>query len=175
MVYSQGATGALPVINQTNRTDQGAQAGQQAGQQLNVYSPEQQALQGQVLQQGNNLLTGNISPTFGVPQSVYDAAMFNFNKYQAPQLAAQYGTGSPAINSAMQELQLQLASQSGQKAVSNSISAYQAAADYAFRPQGQTQQQTNNQTNQSTSGQTNWGLDTGALLNTALNATGLSF
>jgi hypothetical protein len=124
--------------------------------QANVYTPGQQALQ----QQGANFISsilggGAVPQQFGLPQVVYDAAFANFNKYQAPMLAAQLGSGSPAINAAMQELQLQLAAQGAKNALPGALDAFKAASNFAFNPIGQTgtsnqlqntqQQQTSNQ------------------------------
>lgn len=159
-----GSYGALPTIEEqtrttslnqtdtTNATQQQTQLGQQgqtqSQSQMNVYNPQQQALQGNVLDQANNLLTGNVSNSFGLPQSVWDAAYYNFNKYQAPQLAAQHGAGSPAISSSMNELNLQLAGLSGQNAMSNALGAFDAAAKYAFNPLGSNAANVSNQTTQ---------------------------
>jgi hypothetical protein len=70
--------------------------------------------------------------------------MTNFNSQQAPQLAAQYGAGSPAINSAQQQLQVALAGQSSQQASSNAINAFNSAAQYGFNPVAKDATQINN-------------------------------
>lgn len=174
MVYgSITGTGALPVIDQTQRTEQQQQQTQQNQQQANVYTGAQQALQGQALDQGSQIMQGNINPNMGLPQSVWDAAMFNFNKYNAPLLAAQHGAGSPAINSAMQELNLNLAAQSGQNAVSNSINAMDAAAKYAFTPVGSNAMNTGAQQQTGNSTQNSWGMDTGATVQALYDILGL--
>ncbi len=174
MVYgSITGTGALPVIDQTQRTEQQQQQTQQNQQQANVYTGAQQALQGQALNQGSQILQGNINPSFGLPQSVYDAAMFNFNKYQVPLLAAQHGAGSPAISSAMQELNLNLTAQSGQNAVSNSLNALDTAAKYAFTPVGNNAMNTGNQQQTGSSLQNSWGMDTGATMQALYDILGI--
>lgn len=174
MVYSSiNSTGALPVVDQTQRTEQQQQQTAQSQQQANVYTGAQQALQNQALAQGSQIMQGNINPSFGLPQSVWDAAMFNFNKYNAPLLAAQHGAGSPAINSAMQELNLNLAAQSGQNAVSNSLNALDTAAKYAFTPVGSNAMNTGTQQQQGSSNQTSWGIDTGATMQALYDLLGL--
>lgn len=105
--------------------------------QMNQFTGQQQGLQNQSLGFIGSILSGQSPPpNFGMPQVVYDAAMANFNKYQAPMLAAQHGAGSPVINSAMQELQLQLAGQGAQRSMGNALDAYRMAANYAFAPAG---------------------------------------
>lgn len=120
--------------------------------QQNTYTPQQQALQGQALGFiGSTLSGGSVPQNFGLPQVTYDAAMTNFDKYQAPGLAAQYGAGSPTINAARESLQLQLAGMAGQNAMSNAINAYNSAAQYAFTPIGQTASDAKVQSSQETS------------------------
>lgn len=157
-----GDSGLLTTTTNTNasQTGTGLESQTQSGTQLPYFTPIQQALQGQAGQMAGGLATGDISQNFGLPQSVYDAAMFNFNKYQAPQLAAQYGAGSPTINSAMQELQLQLAGQSGQQAMGNYINAYDAAARYAFSPTGNMTSNNQIQTQNTQANNTGSGLST---------------
>lgn len=122
------------------QTSSQAQAGQtntaNQASQLPVFTQGQENLQGQAGSLMNQILTGDTSQ-FGLPQATYDAAFANFNNYQAPQLAAQYGSGSPAIGAAQQNLQLQLAGMAGQQQTSNALGAFNSAAQYAFQPVGQ--------------------------------------
>jgi len=104
--------------------------------QLPVFTQGQLGLQGQAGDLMNQILTGNTTQ-FGLPQATYDAAFANFNQYQAPQLAAQHGSGSPAIGAAMQNLQLQLAGMAGQNQTQNALNTFNSAAQYAFQPVGQ--------------------------------------
>lgn len=122
---------------------------QQSGQQLDMsqFTDAQRALQGQSLGFISRLLSGGSVPqTFGLPQSVYDAAFYNFNRYQAPILANQFGAGSPMIAGSMNELQLQLAGLAGRTAMSNAINAFDAAAKFAFTPVGNQRTFNENQT-----------------------------
>ncbi|HEY9678857.1 MAG TPA: hypothetical protein V6C76_12685 [Drouetiella sp.] len=134
-----------------------------------IFTSQQLGLQGQAGNLMNQLLTGNTSQ-FGLPQAVWDAANMNFNNQEAPQLAAQYGSGSPAIGAAQQQLTLQLAGLAGQNQTSNALNTFNAAANYAFNPIGMNQsslsQGNTSQLNQGTtntlSNQTN--TDIGGLL-----------
>lgn len=142
MAITQGdqVAGTLPYGSTTteNQTQNQATVQQDAGFQQNRYTAAQQAAQGQALNSLSSVLAGGSIPSsFGLPQSVYDAAFANFNKFQAPLLAAQHGSGTPAINSAMQELQLQLAGMAGQNAASNFQGFANTLGHYAFTPVGQ--------------------------------------
>lgn len=157
-----GLGGVQTFSQQTNQTQNVADATR------NVFSDPQKALQGQSLGFISNLLGGSSVPqNFGLPQVVYDAAMANFNKYHAPQLAAIHGSGSPTINSAMQELQLQLAAQGAKVAVGNAIDAFQAAAQWAFTPIG-TDKTTTSTLNEDVSGRQT-GVDIGGILQGVVN------
>lgn len=147
-------------LDTTALNQQQNQSTNQQNQAMNQYTAGQQALQGQVTGMGQNLLNGNISSSFGLPQSVYDAEIANFNRFQAPMLAAQHGAGSPAIQAAMESLQLQLAGMGAKNAFQNALGAYDAAGKYAFTPIGNNQTQIgsnsmNNVTNQTQQGLSN--------------------
>lgn len=152
------SSGALPVVENTQRQTVQNVGEQQTSQQRNQYTAGQQLLQDQSTAFISNLLSGGSAPaSMGLPQSAYDAAFYNLNKYQIPQLSAQFGAGSPAINSAMQELNLNLAALAGQNSMSNSLSAYNLAAEYSLRPVGSNEQsagvrQTTEDMQQSTQG-----------------------
>lgn len=134
---SGGSAG--PVVSTTNTNLDTTNANNELTSNNSVFTPGQQAVQGQAGNFISNILSGGQVPqSFGMPQSVYDAAFANFNKYQAPMLAAQNGAGSPAINSSMQELQLQLAGMAGKQSMGNALDAFSQAANFAFKPIGST-------------------------------------
>lgn len=142
MVTSVGfGSSGLPTQTITNTDQTVATANQSTGTSadlnMNQYTPQQQLMQGQAGSFISNILAGGQVPqSFGLPQSVYDAAFHNFNKYQAPQLAAQHGAGSPAMNASAQELNLQLAGMAGQRSTGNALDAFSQAANFAFKPIG---------------------------------------
>ena len=158
-----------PTYTHTNESTDttGATVGNTAGSSMNQYTAGQQALQGQAGNFMSNILAGGSVPqNFGMPQVVYDAAMANFNQYQAPKLASQFGAGSPAINASMQDLQLQLAGQASTAAMGNALDAFQQASSYAFNPVGQdtTGTSTTNTTGTSTGTKDAVNVYTGGLL-----------
>lgn len=159
------SSGVLPFQTVTDGTTQGQQANNTQNLQSNQYTAQQQAMQSQGLSGLAGIMAGGSVPSnFGLPQSVYDAAFANFNQYQAPLLAAQNGAGSPAINSAMQNLQLQLAGLAGSNAMSNFNSIYSAGLNYAFQPIGQASAQNTTGTFNQVDNQTQTGFDYGNFL-----------
>lgn len=172
-IMQQTTTDTNRMTNGTQNTD-----GNSSGQAMNQYTGQQQGLQGQALGFIQDILAGKSAPSnMGLPQNVWDTAMFNFNKYQAPQWAAQHGAGSPLINSAMQELMLNLSSQSGQMAMDNSIRAFDQAANWAFKPigtiQNDSQSQTANTFSQMNETVDKTQLDPGSLFSGIANLAGL--
>lgn len=171
-----GSDSGLPTQTLTdttqNRTDlqQNTNTGTSATQQMNQFTAGQQALQNYLPGFIGNILAGSgVSQNFGLPQSVWDAAHANFDTFQAPKLALQ-GSGSPAIGSAAQQMDLQLAGMSGQQAWGNALNAFSQGAQLAFKPIGQNQQQNSSafgsqmgNTNQTTN-QTSTNIDYGGLL-----------
>lgn len=155
-------------VDQTATTANNA-LGTSQDNSMNQFTPGQLAVQGQAGNYIANILAGGSVPSnMGLPQAVYDAAFANFNKYQAPMLAAQHGAGSPAINASMQELQLQLAGMAGQQAMNNSLDAFSQAANFAFKPIGNIANKTNlatgNQTEVVHKDEVQTGVDWGGLL-----------
>lgn len=127
--------------NQTaNQQQSGSQS--QNGTQSQVsnlqFNQGQQALQGQLGQLGSQLLGGKVSQSFGMPQSVADWAMYQFEKTQVPRLAHQFGGGTNLIGANRNELIANLAARSGEMAQGNALNAFNAAAGYAMRPIGDT-------------------------------------
>ena len=139
-IYSQ-ATGAIP-FNTTQTTQDVSLQNESAntartGQNLNVYSDAQRAAQNQALSSLGQVLSGGSIPSnFGLPQASWDAAIHNWQKNTAPMLTAQHGSGTPALNSSMEELLLQLAGMSGQNAMSNYQGIANSLGQFAFQPQG---------------------------------------
>lgn len=135
------ASGLLPFSTDRTSTLDQTQAHEQdnVGFEQNRYTGGQEALQGQVTGGlGAYLNSGNMPSGFtGLSQAEIDAAMLNFNRMQVPMLAAQHGSGSPAIQSAQQDFLLQLAAMGHERGAQNYINAYNVAGQYAFTPVGQ--------------------------------------
>jgi hypothetical protein len=115
-------------------------------QQQNTYLPWQQQLQGQVGQAESNLLSGNVPTSFTNPQATTQAYMNNFNQYVAPELAAQYGAGSPAIGASLNSGLTNLAAQNYQQGITNYGNAVSSAAGTGLTATGQTGNQSQSQT-----------------------------
>jgi hypothetical protein len=113
---------------------------QTAGLNQNQYTPAQQALQGQDTSQISGLLNGSSSPaaSLGFDPSVWQSMVTNFNENVAPQLAAQYGAGSPVIGGQLSNLLLNATSQSSQQAWNNQQNLLGDAQSNAFTPVGAT-------------------------------------
>jgi hypothetical protein len=112
-----------------NQTGQQSSAGSQ--QQLNAYTPGQQGLQGNLGGLYQSLLGGNIPNSFTNPAAATNAYNTNFQTQVAPQMAAQYGAGSPAIAS---QQALGLAQMQGNlynQGVQNYMGALGQGANYA--------------------------------------------
>lgn len=163
---SEQSTGALPFQSVLNQTQTTAENGSNTGFEQNRYSSGQLAAQGAGLSGLGAMLSGQSSApaSMGLPQSAYDAYMLNFNRSVAPQLAAQHGSGSPAIASMMQQGMLELAAKGGQMAVSNTLQGYDALMNYAFKPQGMDQGQQANRNVATTTDATETGYDWGGIL-----------
>lgn len=163
---SETSTGALPFQSILNQTQTTADTGSNTGFNQNRYSAGQLAAQGSGLTGLGAMLSGQASApaSMGLPQSAYDAYMLNFNRSVAPQLAAQHGSGSPAIPSMMQQGLLELAAKGGQLAVSNTLQGYDALMNYAFKPQGIDEGQTASRNVATTTNATETGYDWGGIL-----------
>lgn len=143
---SSGATNSTTVANTTGSGSSQAAA-------ANTYSPQQQAAQNAALQAGTNYLqTGNLPGTFGAPPQVTQAYVDNWKQNVAPQLAAQYGAGSPALGSSLALGLEQLQAQVYQNQSANFSGALGQVSNAAFNALGQTQ---NSQQQQQENGTTN--------------------
>lgn len=129
--------GLADYLSQTFQ-QQGTQAGQNAGQQMNMYNPAQQGLQGSLGGFYNQLLQGNIPQQFTNPQAPLQAFSANFDNQVMPGLAAQYGPGSSFANSAKAQGLQQLQGQLYNTGVGNFMNALGGAGNYAFNPIGGT-------------------------------------
>ena len=141
------------MMNQTNQQQQ-ATVNNQANSNINqqpIFTAGQQQLQGQATDLATQLMTGQTGQ-FGLPQATRDAAWYDFRQNQLPVLAQQNGVGSPALNSAAEQLNLRLAGLSGQTQTQNATNLFNSLGQYAFNPVG-TNQQTANTTNQATTAQ----------------------
>jgi hypothetical protein len=96
--YGHGLSRYVPYL-QTTQNQTGQQVNTGAQQQLNAYTPGQQGLQGNLGGLYQSLLSGNIPNSFTNPAAATNAYNTNFQTQVAPQMAAQFGAGSPAIAS----------------------------------------------------------------------------
>jgi len=128
-------------------TTQSSSGTQQANQQ-NTYLPWQQSAQGNLGAAANNILTGNVPTSYTNPQQTTQAYMNNFNQYVAPELAAQYGAGSPAIGASLNSGLTNLAAQNYEQGLANYNTGVATAGSLAMTPSGQTS--TGSQQNQGT-------------------------
>lgn len=127
--------------NQTSNTNYNNNA---TGNQMNQFTAGQQAMQGQVGDLYQQILSGNLQ-NFGLDKATRDAAWYDFQQNQLPILAAQNGVGSPALNAAAEQLNLRLAGMSGQQAVPQATTLANSMANTAYTPVGYN---TSNQSNQ---------------------------
>lgn len=137
--------------------------------QQGTFTDAQKALQNQSLGLYQSLLQGQSVPqNFQVPQSAIDAYVQQYNKYVAPQRAAQFGSGSPTIATGLQEGLAQLIGQNSMQGMNQYMSAINNAANVAFNPTGQTQAQSMNSTLANTQNQTTnstqHNIDSGAVI-----------
>lgn len=143
-------------LGNQNTTSTGAANASGTSAQQNTYQPWQTGLQAQAGQAaGNFLQTGNLPGTFGAPPQVTQAYIDNFNRSVAPQLAAQYGAGSPAIGSQLALGLEQLQAQVYQNQSANFSNALNTAGGLGFQAIGQTGQQQQAQT-QNQQSNSNW-------------------
>src|SRR5262249_19408781 len=112
-------------------------------QQMNVYNPAAQALQGSAATALQGILsTGQLPGNFGISQQAFDAMNNNFRENIAPQYAAQYGAGSPVIGSRWALMNEQLAAQLGQQQWNNALGLFGQAQGLGYNPIGSSQSQT---------------------------------
>ncbi len=122
----------------------------------NTYSPWQQQLQQQAGQAvGSFIQSGNLPGTFGAPQAVFDAYSANYDRFVAPQIAAQGGAGAPAIASNKALGLQQLAGQVYQNQAGNYAAGIGQAGNLAFAAQGNTSNQSS-QNSTDTTANGNW-------------------
>jgi hypothetical protein len=135
----------------TTGSTAGTTAQQQA--QQNTYTAGQQALQGTATGAAGQFLTTGIAPGLQQEIAAENAAyQQNFNTDVAPQLAAQYGAGSPVIAGQEEMGLVNLIGNAYQNQAAQFNSALGTAGSLAFNPTGSTgqattsSQATNNQT-----------------------------
>lgn len=164
-------TGAQHTTSDTNASNAGAQS------QQNTYTPFQQDLQNEAAKQAGQFLQTGVAPGMDQNLAAQEAAFKqNFNQTVAPQLAAQFGAGSPAIASAESQGLVNLTANAFQNQGSNFNNALGTAGNLAFTATGQNAQNksnaaTNTNTNQGWQDNMNQALD--MLANT--NYLGLSY
>jgi hypothetical protein len=133
-------------------TSTGSSTGTGAVNSQQVYNPWQQQEQQEAGQAASSFLqTGNLPGTLGAPPAETQAYVNNFNQNVAPQLAAQYGAGSPAIASQEALGLSQLAGSEYSQGISALSGAVQNAASIGFNAVGQNQEQNQQQQQQATS------------------------
>lgn len=159
----------------TNQTGAQNQTGNTTQSQTPYFTQNQLNMQGQAQNLMQQILTGNLQQ-FGPTQATYDAANAMFQQRQAPKLAAIHGSGSPALNSALQDLNVQLAGMFSQQAPQQATNLFNAIAQYGFQPTGynntgnQTQNTTQNTNTQQNQTQNN--TDVGGILGSILSGIG---
>jgi hypothetical protein len=157
----------------------GSATGQQAQQQAQVYNPWQQSEQQQAGQAASSFLqTGNLPGTLGAPPAETQAYINNFNQNVAPQLAAQYGAGSPAIASQEALGLSQLAGSEYSQGISALSGAIGQEANIGFNAIGSNQAgaQSSAQESQNKGESTDWQTLTNTLNEGTTNtATGFTF
>ncbi len=145
--FQSGAGYPALVVQQSNQNQTGTTnfTNSQNGAQNPIFTAGQQAMQGQAQDLYSQILSGNVQ-NFGLDQATRDAAWYDFRQNQLPILAAQNGVGSPALNSAAEQLNLRLAGLSGQMAIPQATSLANGLANTAFQPVGYTTNNSSNQT-----------------------------
>jgi len=148
MAQTQTGTGNTDITQQQNNA--------------NVYNAGSLGLQNQGAQALAQILAGGDLQGFGMNGQAFDALNSAFERNVAPQLAAQYGSGSTAIGSQEALMNEQLAAQLSQQQWANFNNVFDDVSNFAFTPTGQTatnnqQQQTaeNQQTDQTNNWQSN--------------------
>lgn len=164
-----------------NQQQSGTSVGNTAQTQLNenIYDPASLALRGQGAQALQQILTtGKLPGNFGMNQQAFDALNSAFERNVAPQLAAQYGAGSPVIGSQEALANEQLAAQLSQQQWSNFMNLFDEVANFSFTPTGQNSSSNTDSTTNSTQEGTQSGTwqqnntMEGALLSSLLTAMG---
>lgn len=153
---TQATTGASTTQGSTaaQSAEQGNAAQQQAAQ--NTYTAGQQALQGQATTGAGQFLQTGIAPGLQQEIAAENAAyQQNFNTDVAPQLAAQYGAGSPVIGGQEEMGLVNLISNAYQNQGANYNAALGTAGSLAFNPTGTTGESTSQQSGTNTSGTQN--------------------
>jgi len=138
-------TGGQNVTGASNANTSTQSSGTGNANQSNTYLPWQSGLQSQVAGAEGNLLAGNVPTSFTNPQASVQAYENNFNQYVAPELASQYGAGSPAIGATESSGLTNLAAQNYQSGISNYSNVLAGAQSAALTPTGQTSNQAQEQ------------------------------
>lgn len=160
----------LTQVATNNATNQnGSQSTNQS--QTPYFTPTQIGMQGQAQNLMQQILTGQVQ-NMGPTQQMLDAGNALFNQRQLPKLAAIHGSGSPALNAAQQDFNLQLLSQVLPQQQQFAQNAYNSLAGYAFNPTGFQNQGNQNQQMQTDQKQMQKNTDTGGILGTILNGLG---
>jgi hypothetical protein len=153
---TQTQTQASLSAGQTNSTTGANTQGTGNVATANTYAPWQQALQQQAGGAvGSFIQSGNLPGTFGAPQQVFDAYSANYDRFVAPQIAAQGGAGAPAIASNKALGLQQLAGQVYQNQASNFSAGIGQAGNLGFSALGNSSNQSQ-QNSTDTTANGNW-------------------
>jgi hypothetical protein len=175
-----GSQQSTTLANQ-QQTAAGTQMQNQNQLRSDIFTPQQQALQGMAGQFAMNMLQGYTPPAFNQPNpAVAEWANYNFDRYELPRINAKFGPGSAVSDARRQEMNLGLAAQAAQQGQGNALNAFNQAWQFAMRPVGTSQDQAslgsttstaNTLTNQATNtdfSQNTKRFDAGGLLEVAL-------
>jgi hypothetical protein len=159
--YPQAPSGYVPqsstppsfgmtTINAGLQTSQQNAQSQSQGLNRNVYTPEQQALQNQLLNHLGGYISGQtqVPAYMTAPPQVFQAYNDAFQKSVAPGIAAQYGAGSPQIGAQQSFGNEQLAAQLYQSGLTNWLAGLGLAGNLAYNSVGQNSAAQGNQNNQ---------------------------
>lgn len=125
--YSQFSQGANQQTAQNTNTSQATS-----------YSPAQQGMQGSLGSMLQQFLSGQVPSSFTDPTALMNQYNQQFNNSLAPQLAAQYGAGSPQIGSQYNQGLVNLLGNQYNQGFSNYSNALGQGLQYAFQPIGST-------------------------------------
>jgi hypothetical protein len=119
-------------VNNTNNLQNTAQTGTNA----NLYNSQQQALQGALPGDYSSLLSGQIPTSYTAPQALINQYTNDFQNYQQPGIANQYGAGSPQISSQYNQGMVNLLGNQYNAGTTNYMNALSGAGNTAFQALG---------------------------------------
>lgn len=138
-------SGSQNTTQSSNQFGSQSMSGNASQQQTPYYTQGQLDMQGQAGNLMQQILQGNIQ-NLGPTQAQLDAGNALFNQRILPKLSAVHGSGSPALNAANQDFNLQLLAQTFPQQQQFAQNAYNSLAQFAFNPTGWQQQSNQNST-----------------------------